>query len=197
MSFKLLKVYHRLPPVIRSVVATVRGWHLRRSRYGKESASLIAETRERDTWTAERWNTWTQERIAHALHQAATRVPYYRDYWQRRRRQGDRASWEMLENWPLLEKDVVRKNPEAFLTDGSEPRRLFREHTSGTTGTPVVIWRSRLSLARLYAIADTRTHGWESIPHGVRWVRLGGQLVTPVRQRRPPFWVWSHSLSRC
>src|SRR5438105_3031888 len=84
MSFKLLKVYHRLPPVIRSAVATVRGWHLRRSRYGKESASLTAETLERDTWTAERWNTWTQERIAHALHQAATRVPYYRDYWQRR-----------------------------------------------------------------------------------------------------------------
>ena len=194
MSFKLLKVYHRLPPVIRSVVATVRGWHLRRSRYGKESANLTAETRERDTWTAERWNTWTQERIAHALHQAATRVPYYRDYWRRRRRQGDRASWEMLENWPLLEKDVVRKNPEAFLTDGSEPRRLFREHTSGTTGTPVVIWRSRLSLARLYAIADTRTHGWESIPHGVRWVRLGGQLVTPVRQRRPPFWVWNAAM---
>jgi phenylacetate-CoA ligase len=194
MSSRLLKIYHRLPPVFRSAVATARGWYLRRSRYGKDSEGLVAETRERDNWSSERWETWTQERIAHALHQAATRVPFYRDYWRQRRLQGDRASWELLENWPLLEKDSVRRNPEAFLVDGSDTRRMFREHTSGTTGTPVVIWRTRQSLERLYAIADTRTHGWEAIPHDVRWVRVGGQLVTPVRQRRPPFWVWNAAM---
>jgi phenylacetate-CoA ligase len=48
----------------------------------------------------------------------------------------------------------------------------------------------------LYAIAEQRTSGWEDIPEGVRWARLGGQLVTPVRQRRPPFWVWNAAMKQ-
>lgn len=194
MSSRLLKVYHRLPAKARSAVATLRGWYLHRQRYGKDSAALAAETRERDQWTPGQWNTWRQEAIAYMLHRAATHVPYYREYWQQRRRQGDNASWELLENWPLLEKDAVRTNGRAFLADDSDSRRLLHEHTSGTTGTPVVIWRARQSLERLYAIADTRTCGWEGIPRGVRWARLGGQLITPVRQSRPPFWVWNAAM---
>jgi len=193
-SRALLKVYHRLPPIARSAVATVRGWYLHRSRYGKESATLAAEARERDGWTPQQWETWQAERIAYVLHRAATRVPYYREQWQRRRRQGDHAAWDLLENWPLLEKAEVRKQPRDFVADDCDPRRLLLEHTSGTTGTPVLIWRSRLATEQLYAIADTRTLGWEGIPRGIRWARLGGQLVTPVRQRRPPFWVWNAAM---
>ena len=43
-------------------------------------------------------------------------------------------------------------------------------------------------------IADARTRGWDGIPASARWARLGGQLVTPVRQRRPPFWVWNAAM---
>jgi phenylacetate-CoA ligase len=194
MSSRLLKVYHRLPPKARSAVATLRGWYLLRSRYGKGSAALSAEARERDEWTPQQWKTWVEERVAYMLHRAATRVPYYRNLWQERRRRGDRAAWDVLAHWPLLEKNAVRMHPRDFLAEDCDPRRMFREHTSGTTGTPVLIWRSRESLEQLYAIADDRTCGWENIPRGVRWARLGGQLVTPVRQRRPPFWVWNAAM---
>ena len=47
------------------------------------------------------------------LHRAATRVPYYRDYWTERRRGGDTASWEVLENWPILNKEILRQNARA------------------------------------------------------------------------------------
>src|SRR4051812_10473806 len=155
MSSRLLKLYHRLPGRARSAVATMRGWYLHRSRYGKRADELAAEARERDSWTAAQWRQWSEERLAYVLHRAATHVPYYRDQWQERRRRGDRASWELLENWPLLEKAEVRRHAREFLADDCDTRGMFREHTSGTTGTPVVIWRSRLSLATLYAISDT------------------------------------------
>src|ERR1041384_5799408 len=104
MSSRLLKVYHRLPPKARSAVATLRGWYLLRSRYGKGSAALSAEARERDEWTPQQWKTWVEERVAYMLHRAATRVPYYRNLGQERRRRGDRAAWDVLAHWPLLEK---------------------------------------------------------------------------------------------
>lgn len=194
MTSRLLKFYHRLPSRMRSAAATVRGWYLNRWRYGEGSEELAQEARERDHWTASQWETWRQERVAYILHRAATRVPYYRDHWQERRRKGDRASWEILENWPLLEKNTVRLNPQAFLADDCEPRRMFKEQTSGTTGTPLKIWRSRATLSTLHAIVDARTRGWDNLPDKARWARLGGQLVTPVKRRRPPFWVWNAAM---
>ena len=194
MTSRLLKFYHRLPSRMRSAAATVRGWYLNRWRYGEGSEELAQEARERDHWTASQWETWRQERVAYILHRAATRVPYYRDHWQERRRKGDRASWEILENWPLLEKNTVRLNPQAFLADDCEPRRMFKEQTSGTTGTPLKIWRSRATLSTLHAIVDARTRGWDALPDKARWARLGGQLVTPVKRRRPPFWVWNAAM---
>ena len=194
MNGKILRLYHNLPGRARSAVATLRGWYLKRWRYGAETEQLIDEALARDSWTAAQWAKWRDERIAYILHRAATRVPYYRDLWAARRARGDRSSWELLENWPILEKDDVRANPPAFVADDCEPRNMFHEQTSGTTGKPIDIWRSRATVSLLQAIADARTSRWDAIPREARWARLGGQLVTPVRQRRPPFWVWNAAM---
>ena len=194
MNARLLRLYHRLPATARSAAATLRGWYLKRWRYGAESEQLVEEALARDAWTQTQWTTWREERIAYILHRAATRVPYYREHWDARRRRGDHASWEVLENWPILEKDEVRTNPRAFLADDCDIRDMFHEQTSGTTGKPIDIWRSRTTVATLHAIADARTSRWDGISPEVRWARLGGQLVTPVRQRRPPFWVWNAAM---
>lgn len=191
MRDEVLSLYHGLPAPARSAAATLRGLYLHLWRYGPESGRLKAEGLERDTWSEARWQTWREDRLALLLHRAATRVPYYRDQWSRRRQAGDRASPEYLENWPILEKDAVRENPRAFLADDCNPRRMFHEQTSGTTGKPLDIWRSRMTVLSLYALSDARTDVWHGIPPRARYARLGGQLVTPVRQRRPPFWVWN------
>src|SRR5881394_1270143 len=100
MSDRLLSLYHGLPAPVRSFAATLRGFYLRRWRYGRESERLIQEALERDFWRPDQWQAWIDERLAFVLHRAATKVPYYRDLWTLRRRHGDTASFERLENWP-------------------------------------------------------------------------------------------------
>lgn len=187
----LLAFYHRLPAPARSTVATLRGWYLNYIRYGPAAKQLTVEALERDHWSAAAWETWRESRIAYILHRAATQVPYYRAQWEARRARGDHAASDQLENWPILEKDAVRANPWAFVAEDARRQRLFREQTSGTTGKALEVWRSRTTTASLYAIAEARTRYWHGIPEDTRWARLGGQLVVPVRHRRPPFWVWN------
>ncbi|MFN2572146.1 MAG: phenylacetate--CoA ligase family protein [Gemmatimonadales bacterium] len=194
MNPEILAIYHCLPAPARSAAASLRGWYLNRWRSGRDTARLIDEALDRDRWSAQQWQTWREERMAFILHRAATRIPYYREYWAARRRHGDSASWELLENWPLLEKEAVRSAPRAFVADDRDLRKMFPERTSGTTGTPLEIWRSRDTVTQLYAIATARTRAWDDISPGARWARLGGQLVTPVQQRRPPFWVWNMAM---
>ncbi|MBS0153954.1 MAG: phenylacetate--CoA ligase family protein [Nitrospira sp.] len=196
MTDILLKIYHGLPTPLRSVVASVRGLYLRSWRYGPETDRLVEEAFEREDWNLDQWKSWKEERLAYVLHRAATQVPYYREQWATRRRDGDKASWEYLENWPILEKDSVRERPVAFVAEDCNVRKMFCEHTSGTTGKPMTLWWSLKTVREWYALAEARWRKWHGVTRHDRWIMLGGQLVTPVSQQRPPFWVFNKGLNQ-
>lgn len=184
-----LSWYHRLPPTARDLAASFRGWQLKRWRYGPETERLVEEAHEREFWSAEQWKNWRDERLARLLHRAARQVPYYRSMWAERRARGDRSSWEQLENWPVLEKEAVRRNPHAFLAEDCDSRRMFEAHTSGTTATPLLLWQSRETLRRWYALFEARWRRWHGVSLRDRWAILGGQLVVSAQRTKPPFWV--------
>ena len=192
----MLQLYHRLPGPMRSVPASLRGFHLRSWRFGPESERLVAEALEREHWTREQWKVWQENQLSFVLHRARTQVPYYREHWAERRRRGDRASWEYLENWALLGKDELRNNPKAFVADDCDVRQMFYTHTSGTSGKSIDVWWSRETMRSYYAMFEARTRRWYQVSRDDRWAILGGQLVTPVQQQRPPFWVWNFALNQ-
>lgn len=189
-----LKVYHRLPYPAKVLAASARGRKLSRWRYSADTERLIAEYLSHDYWTAEQWRVWQEERLAFVLRRAAARVPYYREQWIARRRAGDRAAIDQLANWPVLTKAALRAQPQAFLADDCDPKRMFYEHTSGTTGKPLHIWLSKETVQTWFALFEARARRWYGVGRGDRWAILGGQLVAPVERARPPFWVWNIAL---
>ncbi|MEP7338511.1 MAG: hypothetical protein ABI977_12305 [Acidobacteriota bacterium] len=191
-----LKLYHRLPLPARSLMASARGWHLQSWRYGRETERLVAEALERESWSPDQWRKWQEERLAFVLHRAATRVPYYREQWAARRQRGDKSSWEYLESWPILEKESLRKHNAAFVADDCDAGRMFLDHTSGTTGKSINLWYKRAIVREWYALFEARWRRWYGVSRHDRWAIIGGQLVTPVTQRRPPFWVWNAGLNQ-
>jgi phenylacetate-CoA ligase len=192
----LLRVYHALPASLRTVPASLRGYYLARWRYGPDTERLVAEALERESWGSSQWKAWQEDRLALVLHRAATQVPYYREHWANRRRHGDRASWEYLENWPVLEKNSVRENTSAFVAEDCDLRAMFHEHTSGSTGKPLSLWWSKDTVRKWYALIEARCRYWNGVSRRDRWAMVGGQLVTPVSQRQPPFWVWNKGLNQ-
>jgi phenylacetate-coenzyme A ligase PaaK-like adenylate-forming protein len=196
MNDGLLRIYHRLPGPIQLVAASLRGYTLKRWRYGRETDQLVEAALERESWTSAKWKSWQEGHLAFVLDRAATRVPYYREQWARQRSRGNRSSWERLENWPILEKEALRQHGRAFVADDCDPRGMFCDHTSGTTGKPIDIWQSRDTVAGWYALFEARARLWYGVSRKNRWGILGGQMVTPVGRRRPPFWVWNAALNQ-
>jgi phenylacetate-CoA ligase len=190
----LTQIYERLPPPLQSVAASIRGYKLRSWRYGADADRLAAEALERDRWSAEAWRSWQEDRLARILHRAATAVPYYREQWAGRRRRGDRTSPEHLENWPILTKQTLRSSPRAFVADDCDVRRMLLIETSGTTGTPLALWRSRKTETAWYALAEARLRLWNGVSRHDRWSNIGGQRVTPGNRKKPPFWVWNAAM---
>lgn len=190
----LLSLYHRLPYWAKVLTASLRGLRLRRDRYGGLSETDLQMYREQEYWDRQQWDAWRTEKLPEVLENAARNVPYYRDYWQRRRRSGDDAGWRDLKNWPVLSKDEVRRRPEAFISDAWSGKKLIREQTSGTTGTPLSVSVNREALRKWYALHEVRTKNWYGVSFRDRWAMLGGQLVAPYDRDRPPYWVYNAAL---
>ncbi|MCA9952388.1 MAG: phenylacetate--CoA ligase family protein [Anaerolineales bacterium] len=191
-----LKLYHHMPYPLRCLAASSRGYYLQRWRYGRQTEGWIAQALAREQWSAAQWQTWQSEKLTRLLHRAATKVPYYRAQWQDRRQNGDRSSWELLENWPILTKEVLRQQPKMFVAEDCNTNKMFHEHTSGTTGKPLHLWWSKETVQAWYALFELRIRQWYGVSRHDRWAILGGQLVAPVKQKRPPFWVWNAGLKQ-
>jgi phenylacetate-CoA ligase len=191
-----LAIYHSLPPSLRSLAASLRGAQLNSIRYGTDSERWIEQAHEREYWSAQRWAEWQRTRLDFILDRARTSVPFYRDFWRQWPGADAAQASRDLHNWPVLEKESLRKHPERFVADDVDPRALVKDHTSGTTGTPLSLSFSRETVRQWYALFDARTRRWHGVKPGSHWAILGGQLVVPIETRRPPFWVWNAAMNQ-
>ncbi|MEM9553857.1 MAG: AMP-binding protein [Acidobacteriota bacterium] len=190
-----LSLYHAAPYPLKCLAASAHGLRLRRWRYDASTDERVDRALERERWSAERWRAWRDERLAALLQRAATRVPHYRRL-VRADGAGDRFSFDStrLGDWPLLEKESLRAAPHELLADDVDPRRLYPEHSSGSTGTPVRLWWSHDTVRAWYAYFEARCRLWYGVSRHDRWAILGGQLVAAQARDWPPFWVWSAPL---
>src|SRR6476469_5527668 len=157
------QIYPHLPFWARLAAVNARGYYLRRSRYDANTEKLVEEALERDHWSEKDWEKWRSKRLSHILHRAVTRVPYYRDRWAERRRNGDKASWEYLENWEVLEKQDLRAMNPQFLADDCVASKMFCDNTSGTTGTSINIWLTGETVKQWYALFEARCRRWYGV----------------------------------
>jgi phenylacetate-CoA ligase len=191
-----LQIYHKMPAWTRTLAASARGYYLNSWRYDKHTEKLVEEALERDFWSAQQWREWRENRLSFTLRRAATLVPFYREQWAERRRRGDNASCEYLENWMILEKQILRARAAEFVADDLMRRKMFHDHTSGTTGTSLDLWFSAQTVKHWYALFEARCRRWYGGSRRDRWAILGGQLVVPIRHRKSPFWVWNAGMKQ-
>ncbi len=93
---------------------------------------------------------------------------------------------DFLGDWPILEKDPLRQNPDSFLT---VPQwQTVSASTSGTTGMPLKLRRSFSNVVYEQHVLDRllRSNGVD--PERVKAAVLRGDDVKSPADRQPPFW---------
>jgi len=192
----LKSFYDILPYNLKTLAASAYGYLLYFWRFNKNTEKFVEEALERETWTKNQWRNWQDERLAYILDRAARKVPYYRAYWERQRRKGNDSSWELLSNWPILGKKTVQEQPHAFLAEDCNPKFMFKDPTSGTTGRPTIVYKSRGTVINYSAIFEARLKRWHDVSSEDHWGIFGGKRVISLDRDHPPFWVWNKGLNQ-
>lgn len=187
------RAYWLAPYFLKRWMASWNARRLDRQRYGPEYDAVLAELEGRNAWSAERFAGCQNEALRRIVRLAGEHVPYYR---RRFAEAGvsphDINSVEDLPRLPILEKNVVRETPTQLLNETLDRSSLILLHTSGTTGTPLDLYRDRRLNATAFAYFDARCHAVAGMQRRVnRSVSIGGHLVAPPSRTRPPFWVYN------
>src|SRR5437016_5304327 len=94
-------------------------------------------------------------RLQSLLREASAHVPYYRRLFQKLgARPDDFRELSDLARLPVLERTVLREQYRDFINPRHDPRTVFEDHTSGSTGVPlrVLLTFEQKSYEMAYAI---------------------------------------------
>jgi phenylacetate-CoA ligase len=179
-------LYARLPVAAQHSVVSAYGLYWHWLRFGPGYANDLRAYVARDRFDKSAWLEWQQGRLRELLRIAAQAVPFYSSTWNEAQKAA--ALDGRLDALPLLEKEPIRRDPDAFCRqDIAKPRRMVF-HTSGSTGTPIAsIWTVR-ELRNSLALREARSARWAGVSFDLPRATFSGRMVEPSADSRGPFY---------
>ncbi len=186
-------LYRRSPILVQHGMATGFGLKERVLRYGGRYHDFCDEV-DRGQWDpAERLAEVQAARLRAMVAFSVEQVPFYRElFGQLGLTPSDIRGTEDLVRLPVLEKDTVRQDPEAFRPDHLREKPVAQT-TGGTTGTPLRYWVTPSAMQYTYATYEVRFRRWAGVARGDKMASINGRKIVPIEQTKPPF--WRHNLA--
>lgn len=199
MNPLLQRLYDSSPVGVQNMLLSAYSARLGRDRYGGRFQEYRELLEESQWWAQDRMRKWQVERLKAVLVHAGEHVPYYNEVFKHRG--FDPRGFESLEQLrvlPVLTRDVVKHRIGDLRSRAPGKANLAEGHTSGTTGSPITLFYDSDMTAMNYAVMD-RQYRWA----GARLARDGdrvavvrGNVIVPLRQRKPPFWRRNRDLNQ-
>jgi len=182
-------IYAHLPRHLQTAAVSAYGcwWHWLRQ--GGSFRAFRDGFLERERWSADRWHDWQTVQLREVLRIAAE-APHYREAWGRAGLSAsdlDGLTLDEVRLLPVLSKEEVRADPDAFCPGGVPSRGMGAFYTSGSTGTPLTTYHSRADLRRGLAMRDGRYQGFIGISHRMPHATIRGRVVVPDPNSKGPF----------
>ena len=129
----------------------------------------------------------TSQLLLDTVRTAIRRIPRYRDVKETDLHPGNVRD-VLAERFPVIGKSDLIGCPADYYPHGSSPRPwTIVGRTSGTSGTPLEVFRSLESV--LWESATVERHfRWSGYRPGMRRAYLRGDLIVPIDRTTPPYW---------
>jgi len=182
-----MQLYWRLPVFFQEAALSAYAMYLDRLYYGRGYEAWRQQFERWKTWSRADAESWQNHQLQSLVQLAATKVPYYREQWRN-------INWRALQSiaelqlLPSVEKQAIRQNEQAFLLDGIDPKSLWMEKTSGTTGTSLRIYWPLSMLPKWWALTEVMVRNAAGVGQEFPRAMMGGRPIVRGDTGRPPYW---------
>ena len=185
------RIYARSPVWLQNIGVSLYGLVWRHRRFGGDFPKYVSAFAEREGYSLADWREYQTRELRKLLVHVVAHVPYYQQAYRQLGHDFARFDLEQLPDLPLLEKEYIRSDPDAFVANNVSPRKLFTYHTSGTTGTPIAIKFTSDMHRRWSAAYEARVRHWAGVHYKMSRAMIGGRIVVPKAKAEPPFWRYN------
>lgn len=193
MSLYSSRLYRHSPVLLQNAAISFKGLLSRVTRRSRRFSKVLAQIRARETLTVEGIRDFQCRELQFMIAHATRNVPYYRKLFEESGLSESMIqSPDDLKKLPYLEKETVRTQASQFVPTNLKKWQLIRAGTSGSSGTPLQLYRTLDSVIYEHGYV-WRQFAWAGGSLGNRIVALRGDVVVPSSQRTPPF--WRHNLA--
>ncbi len=191
-GFVIRAIQPRLPHAVQELVLSSYFWVKSRRIHGSTFAARLEALDKSESLGADQLND-LQSVLLRRVIAAARHTRHYGELFHRLGIDPESIRTpEDLAALPLLEKEAVRRDPEAFLDGRRNRRSLHVACTSGTTGTPL-----RLYFSPEYEAVEeaflARQWRWAGFSVGSRRVRLRGDVILPAGETTGRPWLRNYA----
>jgi phenylacetate-CoA ligase len=182
-----MELYWRLPVALQEAALGLYARRLDRMYYGPGYERWCEEYRQRQKWPLAKVEAEQNQQLADLVELAAARVPYYRRRWRGVDWRSVRSA-ETLPALPRLDKQDLRQTEDAFIVEGLNPKALWMERTSGTTGTSLRVYWPPAMLPKWWALVEVTVRNPAGVGRHIPRAMIGGRPIVRGTTTRPPYW---------
>jgi phenylacetate-CoA ligase len=185
-----MELYWHMPVRLQEAILSLYASYLEKIYYGSVYQEWKEWLSDWKTWHPSYVEDWKNERLKCIVELAARRVPYYHESfkgrdWKKVRSEAD------LHLLPLLDKQSIRQNENAFIVDNINPKSLWVERTSGTTGTALNIYMSKSMIQQYWAIMEIMIRKVAGVAQEMPRAMTGSRPIKRGDDNQPPYWRYN------
>ncbi|MCQ2378553.1 MAG: hypothetical protein MJ016_04980 [Victivallaceae bacterium] len=183
-----MALYNYSPVWVQNLLCSLEGYRIKIVRYGNVFRHALKEYESRNDWSYERLCDFRDLQLRKLVRHCYDTVPYYHRLFNEGGINPDGIkTLDDLKRLPILTKETVKRNPEAFLSSRYASTSLVPISTSGSTGSSLTLLVLPDNIARQYAVW-WRYRRRLGIGFDMWHDEFGSRTIVPPSQRRPPYW---------
>ena len=155
VSLSQLKKYYTGSPYWVKKLYSSLPWSIRMGKGYRDAYSFLASA---EHYSAEQWRVYQTYKLKELLVHCEATVPYYKALFSDKGIDVNASNiWVEFEKIPLLDKQTVLSDIDAFLSNKFRKKSLYSATTGGTTGKPMQIFYDSVSYKKEWAF---KIHAW-------------------------------------
>jgi phenylacetate-CoA ligase len=182
-----MELYWRLPVYLQEAGMSFYAGRLENLYYGPGFEEWRRQCQKWQHWSRTEAENWQNDQLRSIVALAAARVPYYRETWKNVDYNAVHSAAD-LHILPRLSKQSIRLNEQAFLVEGLNPKSLWMEKTSGTTGTSLRIYWPKAMVPKFWAVMEVMVRNIADVAQRIPRAVMGGRPIVRGSAGHPPFW---------
>lgn len=183
--YPLLGAYQASPQWFKSSIGQVYSWVPKTIRYGSQYDRFQAELARKD---AGHIQSLARQKLEASLRWALETVPAYQQY--RALLDKDMSPEDVLSELPLLSKEEIKADLEAFVSRKTQTGQRLATFTGGSTSTPMKFYlQKNVTRPREYAFMDDFQARVDLSPRDTI-LAMRGRTVPTAARPNGPFWMY-------